>query len=331
MVKTIKQKWNLGIFVVISTTLFILALYFIGKRQHLFQNNIILRAEFHNINGLQVGNNVRFSGIDAGTVSKITMTSDSTILVEMRLKKETMTFIHKNAIAAIGSDGLVGNMIVNIVPEKGNAPPVITGDTLQTINKIATDDMLSTLSMTNQKALQLTEDLLQITSQILEGEGTLTLLLKDPQTAKDLQESVAQIKRSTVLASKSLEEIQEFSELLDNKGTLAYTLFSDSLSGNSMHNVIKNVEVSSEQLVGVSQQLKNFMTKVENSKGTLNYVINDSLLPKDIQATISEIHQSSERLNENLKALQHNILFRGYFRKLERKARRNTKNEAADQ
>jgi phospholipid/cholesterol/gamma-HCH transport system substrate-binding protein len=328
MAKTAKQKWNLGVLVVVSTTLLILALYFIGKRQHLFQNNIILRAEFHNVNGLQVGNNVRFSGIDAGTVSDINMTSDSTILVEMRIRKETMTFIHKNAIASIGSDGLVGNMIVNITPKKGNAFPVITGDTLQTSNKIATDDMLSTLSVTNQNAALLTEDLLQITSQIIEGEGTLALLLNDPQTAKDLQESVAQIKRSTALASKSLSEIQQFSKLLHKEGTVAYTLFSDSLSGNSMQNAIKNVEVSSEQLVDVTQQLQSFLTKVENSKGTLNYVINDTLLPKDIEATISEIKQSSERLNENMKALQHNILFRGYFRKLERKARKEAKNKA---
>ena len=322
MEKSTKQKLNLGIFVVISTTLLILALYLIGNRQHLFEQNMILKAQFANVNGLQIGNNVRFSGIDAGTVSKILMISDSTILVEMRMKVETASFINKNAIASIGSDGLVGNMIVNINPIKGSAPLVKSGDTLQTSSKIATDDMLSTLSVTNQNAALLTADLLKITTQILDGEGTLAMLLNDPQTAQDLRESVAQIKNTSILASQSLSNIQEFSRSLNKEGTLAHTLFIDKNSGDDVKAIIENVEVYSENLTTATTQLQTLIANIENSKGTLNYIVNDTLLPKDIEATVREIEQSSERLNENMKALQSNILFRGYFKKLERQARK---------
>lgn len=328
MEKTLRQKTKLGLLVVFSTTLLIVALYFIGNRQHLFEKSMVLKAQFYNVNGLQLGNNVRFSGIDVGTVSKINMTTDSTILVEMRIRKETTDFIRQNAVATIGSDGLVGNMIINIIPKKGIATPVISGDTLQTYNKIATDDMLSTLSVTNQNASILTADLLKITSRILEGEGTLALLLNDPQVAKDLGTSITQIKQTSTLAAQSLKEIQAFSKTLQTEGSVVQTLFSDTISGTTVQKIITDIELSSKNLVTTTDQLKSFISRIENSKGTFNYVVNDTLLPKDIEATVREIKQSSERLNENMEALKHNFLFRGYFKKLERQALKEAKKQS---
>lgn len=327
MEKTIKQKINLGVFVVISIALLIIALYFIGKRQHLFEKNMVLNAQFYNVNGLQIGNNVRFSGIDVGTVSKITMVTDSTILVEMRIRKETTDFIRKNAVASIGSDGLVGNMIVNITSKKGTLLTVNSGDTLQTSSKIAADDMLSTLSVTNQNASLLTTDLLQITSQILEGNGTLALLLNDPKVAQDLQSSITQLKRTSSLATQSLYEVQSFSQKLQTKGSVVHTLFSDTISGEKIQNIIQDVALSSQNIVATTDELHNLISTINDSKGTLKYILHDTLLPKNIQVTMQELQQSSKRLNENMEALQHSFLLRGYFKKLERQARTKVQNE----
>lgn len=325
MEKTIKQKTNLGVFVALASGLLIIALYFIGNRQQLFETNMVLKAQFYNVNGLQLGNNVRFSGIDVGTVSSINMTSDSTILVEMRIRKETTDFIRKNAVASIGSDGLVGNMIVNIAPNKGNSTPVTTGDTLKTFSKIATDDMLSTLSVTNQNASLLTADLLKITSQILEGKGTLAMLLNDPKIAEDLGASIDQIKETSTLATQSLREIKEFTKTLQTKGSIAHTIFSDTISGHTVQKVIIDIEKSSKNLIATTDQLKNFISTIKTSKGALNYVVNDTLLPREIEATVKEIKESSQKLNENMEALKHNFLLRGYFKRLEREARKEAK------
>lgn len=325
MEKTDKQKRNLGVFVVIATSLLIVALYFIGNRQHLFEKNMVLKAQFNNVNGLQLGNNVRFSGIDVGNVSKITMTSDSSILVEMRIRKETTDYIRKNAVASIGSDGLVGNMIVNIVPKKEKALQVSTGDTLQTYNKIATDDLLSTLSMTNQNASLLTADLLKITSQILEGQGTLAMLLNDPQLAEDLTVSIHQIKETSLLATQSLQEIKVFSKTLQTEGSVAQALFSDTISGKKVQSVITNIERSSKDLIVTSNQVKDLITEIKEGQGTFNYIVKDSLLPKEIEATVQEIKESSQKLNENMEALKHNFLLRGYFKKQAKEAHKKAK------
>lgn len=128
MEKTASQKINLGLFVISGLLIFILAVYFIGDKQKMFGKTNHLEAVFNNVNGLQLGNNVRYSGISVGTVRGIEMINDTTIKVDMIIDKAIFSYIKKDAIATIGSDGLVGNMIINIIPGNGNEPSVEPGD-----------------------------------------------------------------------------------------------------------------------------------------------------------------------------------------------------------
>ena len=77
MEKTNSQKIQLGIFVIIGTLVFLAAIYFIGNKQNMFGNTSHLKAVFVNVNGLQPGNNVRYAGIDIGTVKEIEMIPQS--------------------------------------------------------------------------------------------------------------------------------------------------------------------------------------------------------------------------------------------------------------
>ena len=129
--KTNIQKLKLGVFIIVGTLLFVLAIYTIGQKQNLFSNSFILKTQFNNINGLQKGNNVRFSGIEIGTVSSIKMLNDSTIIVEMNIEEKITTHIKKNAIASIGTDGIVGNVLINIFPRNGVTFPIENGDIIE--------------------------------------------------------------------------------------------------------------------------------------------------------------------------------------------------------
>ena len=145
------QKLRLGLFVLIGTILFITGVYLIGQRENMFKKTFTISAYFQNVNGLQKGNNVRYSGIDIGTVKAITMVNDSTIKVELSIEEKIISHIKKNAIATIGSDGLVGNMIVNIVPGKGTSEVIEHNTTIESFSKIGTDDILNTLNTSTEK------------------------------------------------------------------------------------------------------------------------------------------------------------------------------------
>ena len=139
MEKSNSQKIQLGIFVIIGTIVFLAAIYFVGNKQNMFGNTSNLKAVFANVNGLQPGNNVRYAGIDIGTVTEIEMINDTTININMLIDNKIMHHIQKNAVATISSDGLVGNMIVNIIPGKGVAKKVENGDVIQSYSRIGTD------------------------------------------------------------------------------------------------------------------------------------------------------------------------------------------------
>ena len=103
------EKTKLGIFVILTGAVLIIALYFIGKKQNLFGNTFKVTAVFSNVNGLKLGNNVRFSGINVGTVRNILMVDDSTICVDMIIDEEIRRHMKRSAVA-VGSKRLCWNV-----------------------------------------------------------------------------------------------------------------------------------------------------------------------------------------------------------------------------
>jgi len=317
MEKSTSQKIRLGVFVIIGLLLFVLAIYFIGNKQKMFGKTNHLEAVFTNVNGLQLGNNVRYSGINVGTVRDIIMENDTTIRIDMIIDKAIFPFIKKDAVATIGSDGLVGNMIINILPGKGMERSVKPGETIQSQNKIRTDDILNTLSVTNKNASKLSVDLLKITNQINNGKGTIGVLMNDTLVANDLKETLRYLKLTGKGTSESVAELKKIIGSLDKKDNVIGVL-KDSAVANKIKNMVTNLDKSSGEINKVVTNLNATILNIKDGKGAINYLANDPKLVHKIDSTMTNINQASYRLNENLEALKHNIFFRGYFRKQEK-------------
>lgn len=324
MEKTKLEKIRLGIFVILAMLIFILAIYFIGNKQQMFGKTDHLETVFNNVNGLQLGNNVRYSGINAGTVREITMINDTTIRVDMLLEKKIMSHIKKDAIATIGSDGLVGNMIINIIPSKGNTSFVQPGDEIRSLNRIRTEDLLKTFSVTNNNAAYLTSNLLKITDTIIKGKGTLSVLLNDIEMSKDIKETILYLKSTVKSANESVIKVNKLITSLDNKNNVIGVV-KDSAVANKIKNMIQNLDKSSVEIDQLIKNLNATVLNVKEGKGAINYLSNNPKLVQKIDSTMKNINESSSKLNENLEALKHNFLFRGYFRRLEKAREREAK------
>ena len=328
MGKSTSQKIKVGIFVVVGTVLLILALYFIGSRQQMFTKTIQLYGVFENTAGLQLGNNVRYSGVNVGTVSNIEMVEEGKITVEMSIEAKTARFIKKDAIASISSDGLVGSMVVNILPGKDvTTLPVASGDTIEVHTKTSTDEMLSTLDKTNENVALLIADLLNITNQIVEGKGTLGALVSDSLMARDITQSAEELRKMTSGASDAIAKINTIISKINYDESAAALLLSDTVSKNQIQKVFGNLEKSSDNINEVTKDIEDYIKKIKSAKGTLNYVTQDEVLVKTIDSTMINIKEASEKLNDNMEALKHNFLFRGYFRKLEKKKLKEAKDQ----
>ena len=325
MKKSSSQKIGLGVFVILGTILFVTTLYFIGNRQNFFGNNITINAYFNNVNGLKLGNNVRYSGIITGTVSKIEMKEEARILVEMVIEEELGKKIKTNAVATIGTDGLVGSTIVNIIPQDGDFPFLKSGDTIDTYSKIGADDMLNTLSTTNENAALLTSDLLDITTQIRKGKGTIGMLINDSLVAQDLKQSVFQLKNTATGATNTISKLNAIVASLNLEESVAGVLLNDSIAAGKMSTIVTNLEKSSARIDSITANLDVYLSQISAGEGALNYIVNDKDLSKDIDSTMANIKEATYRFNENMEAMKHNFLFRGYFKKLEREQKKKDK------
>jgi len=317
MEKTTSQKIRLGLFVILGLLIFILAVYFIGDKQKMFGKTRHLEAVFNNVNGLQLGNSVRYSGISVGTVRGINMINDTIIRVDMIIDKAIFSYIKKDAVATISSDGLVGNMIINILPGKGDEPSVQTGDKIRSFNRVRTEDMLNTLSITNKNAAKLTDNLLKITNEIIDGKGTLGSLLNDTIISKDLGETMRYLKLTSKGASETVTKIDKLVISLDNKDNVLGVV-KDSAVANKIKNMVSYLDQSTNELNKVITNLDAAILNIKEGKGAINYLSNDPELVQKIDSTMTNINEASAKLSENMEALKHNFLFKSYFKKQEK-------------
>jgi phospholipid/cholesterol/gamma-HCH transport system substrate-binding protein len=325
MEKSTNQKIQLGLFVILGLSVFVITIYFIGNKQNMFGKTTEIHAVFSNVNGLQVGNNVRYSGISAGTVREVKMLNDTMIRVTMVIDDKIISHIKKNAIAAITSDGLVGNMIINIIPGKQDDVPVQSGDTITTYSRIRTDDILETLNVTNENAAMLTADLLKITKEITQGKGTVGLLINDTVMAKELKATMHYVMVTSKGTSESVQNLNKLITSLQDPNNVIGVL-NDTTVAEDIKKIVISLDRSSTEMEKVITNVNTTIINIKEGKGALNYLSNDPKLVKQIDSTMTNLNQASLKLNEDLEALKHNFLLRGYFKKLEKeKAKANKK------
>lgn len=202
--KTHTQKFNvrLGLFVLGGIALFVLTIFIIGKQKSLFDPVFSLRSTFTNVSGLQVGNNVRFSGITVGTVDNIQIINDTTVMVELLVKKDVWQFIKSDCRVSIGSEGIIGDKLVKISHGSTDAPLAKEGQTLQSDEPIETDAIMASLRVTVANTELISEQLAQFVYKINNSKGTLSRLIEDPTIANNLSQTIVNLKKS----SKGLDE-----------------------------------------------------------------------------------------------------------------------------
>jgi phospholipid/cholesterol/gamma-HCH transport system substrate-binding protein len=196
---------KLGIFVTSGTLFFILGIYFIGKQRQLFSSTFYISGTFKDIGGLQVGNNVRFSGINVGIVEDIEQVTDSTVRVGMAINEDSRKFIKRTARAVIGSDGLLGNKILLIVPGPSCKEQLAHNDTIATSQPVSIDDILLKIKTTSDNAALITSDLAIVTDNIRQGKGTIGKLFMDTLFAQNVDDAMFNIKQGTGGFKKNMD------------------------------------------------------------------------------------------------------------------------------
>lgn len=202
---TQRFKVRLGFFIAGGLSLFVIAIFIIGKQKNLFNPVFKLTTTFYNTSGLQVGNNIRFSGINVGTVDNIIIINDSTVWVNMLIRKEVKRFIKSDCVVAIGSEGLIGDRLLIITQGSSGAPLAKEGQKLSSIEPVETDAIISSLMVTAGNAEVISQQLAEIMFKINSGNGTLGRLIQDSTFADNLNETMVNLKKSSKGLNQNME------------------------------------------------------------------------------------------------------------------------------
>ena len=298
-----------------------LMLYWVGKDTNMFSSNIILKARFQNVNGLMPGNNVRSSGIQVGTVRTITFINDSTIEIEMAIDEEFKKFISKNALVNIGSEGLMGNKIVNIIPGKGEAPEVVDGDLLASKKNPDTDEMLKILYETNNMVAQIAVSVKSTVDQV-NNSTTIWSLLNDAAVSSNIKTSLVNIKEATEDLSVFMEEMELIAHKIESGNGPAGTIINDTTISSDLITATKEIRImasdANKMIQNLSSSLQEVTDQIKNGEGTAQAVLSDTAMVNKLNRTLDNIEQGTKAFNENMEASKHSALLKGYFRKKEK-------------
>jgi len=274
---TRKNNIRLGIYIASGVLLFIFVIYLIGSRQNMFQRNVKITAIFDDVRGLRLGANVRFTGIDVGTVSKMDILSDTTVLVEMAVNEKVTPFIKKNSIATIANEGLMGSKIVVLLPGSANERSIIDGDNLLTSQPVEIDDIIREIKISSEQISAVSFNLVDITNKINRGEGIFGKIFTDTTFAYNL--------------SLSSQNLQEISQRVNRGEGLVGRLFADTTLAN-------NIDSASILMEQISRNIEGITQKIDQGKGIFDLLLSDTSLTYNLYVSSQNLNYSTANLEK---------------------------------
>ncbi|MFD2201267.1 MlaD family protein [Shivajiella indica] len=310
------ENAKLGILVLSGTLFLVFTLYMIGKNQNIFGASFTITSVVDNVNGLVPGNNVRFKGIDVGTVKSIEIANDSLIYIHMYVHKKMQPFIKKNAMTSINTDGLMGNKIIQIIPQQGESEPVEEGDIIYALTPLDTDAMLKRLEGTGEY-LEITFLNLSEIAEKLNKSENLWNFLNDPELTDEIKSTIKELRRAGSNASQMAAAGKEMIQTFEQGDGIMKRAFTDSLMADNIASALEKIVAISQEMSVVAEDVKKIVEDIEAGEGTAGLILTDSLMRESLMNTMMNIEAGTANFNQNMEALKSSFLLRKYFRKLE--------------
>jgi phospholipid/cholesterol/gamma-HCH transport system substrate-binding protein len=310
-----KRSIIVGAFILLALAILIIAVLTLGGRNKLYERTITLSAVFNDVTGLQKGNNIWFSGVKIGTVDKVKVLGASKVLVMMKIEKRSRDFIVKDAKAKIGSDGLIGNRIVMIYGGTPGMPVVQSGDQLQTEGPLNSAEMMNTLQESNKNLSSITSDFKTVSRRLAGGEGTVGELLTDDSMARHLEATAILLQRTSDNMQLFTANLVDYTAKMQKKGALTYDLVNDTIFYTGLKNASLQLHEASENAKELTKNLKEVSYRLRDSSNLAGVIFQDQKTATNLRAAVENIQSGTKKFDEDMEALQHNFLFRGFFRK----------------
>ncbi len=314
MKKKTNHNLRLGILVMAGLVFFIVSIYLLGKQQNLFESVIKIRSEFSDVKGLKIGNNIRFSGINIGTVSDIKIVNDSVVLVVMSIKKEVRQFVRKDSKVEIANEGLMGNKILNILPGSYNQAIVKENDILHSKKTLTTEDLITEAKRIMVNGNKVIDNLAMVSENLLHGNGDIPVLIKDSTISKNLKSASLKLKD----ASNQLEQITD--KLTNGNGDLANLINNRKITTRATE-IMNKLDSSATNVKSVSENLQIAAKQINEGNNLINTLLYDSAMNQNLGTTISKVNTGLDEAKQAAVTLQRSWILNLFSHKKRRSKR----------
>jgi phospholipid/cholesterol/gamma-HCH transport system substrate-binding protein len=315
-----KRSVIVGLFVFIGLMILIGGILVLGGQQNKFASTVTVSTEFEDVAGLKAGNNVWFSGVKVGTVKEVNFRGIKKVEVILSIEEKSRNYIRKNASAKLGSDGFIGNKLVVIEGGSGEAPAIEDGDIIASIKGSDTDALIASLQVNSKNFETITEDFKVLSGQLAEGKGTVGAVLTDSLMAEHLRMMIQNLQVTTTNTVKASAALNTLMAKLDGEGTLVNDLLTDTVIYQNLAGAVAQLQGITQTASALVTNLDGAVQKVNRTDNTIGVLLNDEASAANIKQILQNLETSTEKLDQNMEALQHNFLFRGFFRKQAKEA-----------
>ncbi len=293
------QGARLGVFVFLGTVLIFISIFLVGNKDSLFVSTLTYKTYFSSIEGLRTGASVRLSGMDVGSVTEIQFTSDNSNKIEVTLKinESVKDFIRLDTKASLETEGLVGAKIISLQPGTPAYERVKEGGVISSIDPINLSEIFRESEGTVKNVKVMTENFSEIVAHIAKGEGTIGKMIYDEELYNSSVAITKSAKRSLNVMTSKLDELSQVIVKL----------------GQDMNSIVSNVD-------SATSSVKMVLNEIEEGKGSLGSLIkkNDMydsvmVMMSNLVRTTDEASKGAKGFADNMEALKHNWLFKGYF------------------
>jgi phospholipid/cholesterol/gamma-HCH transport system substrate-binding protein len=315
----------LGIFILIGILIFLAGILTLGGQKRTFEKKVEVRALFEDVGGLQKGNNVWFSGVKIGAIKSMSFTPDSKVEVIMNIEEKARPFIKKDVKAKISSEGFIGNKIVVLYGGSPGSAAIDQGDLIAVEKGLSTDEILATFQENNKNLLDITANIKGITDRLEAGKGSVGRVLTDETLVNTLQAAVTRLKQASSNAEQLTSHISDYAAKLQSKGSLTNDLITDTVIFSSLRTTasqLRKVSITANEITDnlklVTSNIKQVSDNLNSNHSPVGVLLNDAESGENLKRTLTNLQSGSQKLDENLEALQHVFLLRGFFKKKEK-------------
>ena len=272
-------NFRVGLFVLITLSLFVLILFFLTGEQRFYEKSYTLTTSFTNTAGLIKGAAVRLSGVRIGAVTDIEFTpnpvGDKVIMVRMKISRDGMSRINPDAKATIRTEGLLGDKFIEVIPgvEK---PMAKLPDSLD----IESQTPIEFASIIGQSG-----DLLANIISISESLDKIVKAFGQEENINNISKTLASLRASSEAIQKNLEAIEK------NDGILNTMIYGEKdKSGKSDENALIKLNKA-------VTKLDNMLNQIDKGDGTLHDLVYNKELSSDINSTVANLKNATANLN----------------------------------